>query len=298
MVSRFSRPCDVVAVSVQRASAAAAVVASQLPFHAAAPALDSVAKRRFAVASSFLDIDDFSAHASSDPTGIGTSASPELLRRRGRQIANTSFEEEEAAEPEGKKEDVDTCFNKKGQVCNADEVGVDPHLQMKLDAQNDQLRMMMHHGFCSDPQIEVQEECEKEGGDWHEMEGPTLDQEIHIADMLAYRTRKTVEREAADYGHAYEELESAYKDFKKEVTVWQQSISGLEDDYALFCRPFHDVTMQCEGKFRQSLRWWFAREPLPNCEVGVVTPYLRNKTRGAISFAMTDLDAVSSWSHF
>lgn len=38
---------------------------------------------------------------------------------------------------------------------------------------------------------------------------------------------------------------------------------------------FHDVTMKCERNWRKVLRLWFAREPLPECSVGVSTPYTK-----------------------
>ncbi|CAE7232312.1 unnamed protein product [Symbiodinium sp. CCMP2592] len=73
-----------------------------------------------------------------------------------------------------------------------------------------------------------------------------------------------------------QEFVKAYLGYRKELLNWKSATRGLEDDYALHCRPFHDVTMECERKWRSAMRMWAAREPLPACMVGVVTPYVRH----------------------
>merc|ERR1711971_162264 len=113
-------------------------------------------------------------------------------------------------------------------------------------------------------------------GEWHAEEGLDLVGRIKTANALSAQNRANVAAAASGYKKSFEAFDAAYKNYEQELKVWQQSISGLEDDYALFCRPYHDVTMPCESRYRRAMQWWLAREPLPSCEVGVVTPYLRN----------------------
>eukprot|EP00927_Polykrikos_kofoidii_P073614 TRINITY_DN69631_c0_g1_i1.p1 TRINITY_DN69631_c0_g1~~TRINITY_DN69631_c0_g1_i1.p1 ORF type:complete len:260 (-),score=45.01 TRINITY_DN69631_c0_g1_i1:40-780(-) len=168
-----------------------------------------------------------------------------------------------------------TCYNRKGKVCNRSKIGVDPLLKFKLERQQRNLIMAQNGGFCSDPAILTQEECDGAGGEWTFMDGPSLDERIATANALAAENRAHIERAARHYQRAFERFDQAYKAYRKELVVWQQAISGVEDDYNLFCRPFHDTSMSCELKFRRAMHGWFAREPLPSCEVGAVTPYMR-----------------------
>mmetsp|Transcript_29798 Transcript_29798/g.67510 ORF Transcript_29798/g.67510 Transcript_29798/m.67510 type:complete len:188 (+) Transcript_29798:275-838(+) len=149
------------------------------------------------------------------------------------------------------------CYNAIGQVCNKSELtysGNDDEEQ-KLDERSRHLQRdwansgLLRHGGLRD--------------------------RVKAANAAAAAERMRLEARAEDYVKAKHSFEQTFAAFQKDAKVWRGAMSGLEDDYALYCRPFRDVTMPCEGKWRSAIRWWYAREPLPTCVVGVVTPYSR-----------------------
>lgn len=167
------------------------------------------------------------------------------------------------------------CYDKKGQVCNKDELGVPPNLLALRDHQSKILVLNMNHGTCSDPELNTKEECDDGGARWLEQPGPELSDRISYANSMAQARLNDVQHEAAQYASAKGYLSDSFHQLQDEATRWQKAYSALTSAYLLWCRPFHDVNMSCEHKFRQAMTWWQAREPLPACEVGVVTPYLR-----------------------
>lgn len=236
--------------------------------------LEGVAtQQRRAVASAFLDV---------APCRSRVCLAPAVA---------SSFIEDDDDGKEGDDEHPPTCFNKKGSVCNSAELGIPPHLQEKLDARKNALVVAINDGFCSDPTLTKVEDCEAAGGEWRDVEGDDLKTQLARSTAQSRVQRATLEKMADAYQASFEKLQSSFKSYKRELTVWQQALSGLEDDYTLHCRPFRDVSMECETQFRQAMHWWFAREPLPECEIGVVTPFLRNKTVSATSFAVLHLVA-------
>lgn len=176
-------------------------------------------------------------------------------------------------------EPASACFHR-GKVCNKEELPEDPLKTALRGRQSRLLKAAMQHGFCSDPSFSSREACDAASGRWQEQDGPFLKERVANAAARARDRADVVVREAANYDTAYEDFHRAYEAYAKEARVWQDSIKQVEDDYLMWCRPFHDVSMKCESNFRTAMRWWFGREPLPSCEVGVVTPYLRNKTKG------------------
>merc|ERR1712179_598560 len=83
-----------------------------------------------------------------------------------------------------------------------------------------------------------------------------------------------------EYVAAREQLEHFFKVHQEKALHWIDAIRDLEKNYNTNCRPFHDTTMQCEKKWQDAMHAWVAREPLPQCLVGVVTPYEKKPLRG------------------
>eukprot|EP00929_Paragymnodinium_shiwhaense_P073579 TRINITY_DN37554_c0_g1_i1.p1 TRINITY_DN37554_c0_g1~~TRINITY_DN37554_c0_g1_i1.p1 ORF type:complete len:245 (+),score=50.26 TRINITY_DN37554_c0_g1_i1:63-797(+) len=223
--------------------------------------------RAHAAATSFLYVHEPTAHQA-------VSSSHHLVPAR----MKTSFTDKDSDDAV-----PDTCYNKQGQVCNRSTLPVDNHAKELQESRFNALRIAESHGFCSDPLYSSQQACEDAGGEWRAEEGLDLFGRLQQANWLAATNRKRVEAAAAEYQKSFQAFDAAYKDYEKELRVWQQAVTGLEDDYSLYCRPFHDVTMECEGRFRRAMQWWLAREPLPACEIGVVTPYLRNASPKSVS---------------
>jgi len=180
-----------------------------------------------------------------------------------------------------------------GQLCNQSTLPARA-AEEALNAHNDRLTFEVQHGFCTDPAIRTMEACEALGATWREHEGPTLVEKIKKANETMHRWAPRVHEAAAGYDESYSVFHKAYEAYAKEVQTWKSVLADFGDDYALNCRPYHDVTMQCEAKYRQAMRWWQAREPLPECEIGVTVPYTRNKTLGD-SGAFSAFSALLSW---
>lgn len=153
--------------------------------------------------------------------------------------------------------DPPMCFDKKGQVCNKSEMSEEPDEEKQLDFRMHKLQ-----------------EAQTEDGFW-----PS----IHEANVRSLEENAAVRAQARNYESAQRAFERAFETYQAEAARWAAAIRGLEDDYALYCRPFHDVTMECEKKWRTALKMWFAREPLPQCAVGVVTPFQKNPSGGFLS---------------
>eukprot|EP00928_Gymnodinium_smaydae_P041759 TRINITY_DN28216_c0_g1_i1.p1 TRINITY_DN28216_c0_g1~~TRINITY_DN28216_c0_g1_i1.p1 ORF type:complete len:321 (-),score=49.05 TRINITY_DN28216_c0_g1_i1:86-934(-) len=246
-------------------------------------------RARLWASSCFLDVEGLPASRESAASiGAAPALPPPLRRRQRRGIAvAASFE------------DVESCYSRAGQLCNADALKVEPAVQKKMDRQSAALEYYYNHGACSDSDQLTAEDCRENGGIWHEMPGPTLTQRLSSASALASTSLARVQSAAASYQKAHEALDNVFPGLEHERTVWQKVMNELQDAYSLWCRPFHDVSMECESKFRQAVRWWSGREPLPACEVGVVTPYAGKPSKGSrwpLGFLDLDLGASPSYS--
>mmetsp|Transcript_111386 Transcript_111386/g.175540 ORF Transcript_111386/g.175540 Transcript_111386/m.175540 type:complete len:206 (-) Transcript_111386:25-642(-) len=147
-------------------------------------------------------------------------------------------------------DDPPMCFSREGNVCNKNQMTEEPDEEKAFDFRMNKLKM-----------------AEKEPWFW-----PAFRE----ANRIALAEKATVESKIKSYLSSREAFEKVFESYHEEAHKWASALRGLEDDYALYCRPFHDVTMSCERKYRKALRMWFAREPLPECPVGVVVPYMKN----------------------
>lgn len=143
--------------------------------------------------------------------------------------------------------DQPLCFNREGSVCNKNQQSEPDDTAKALDFRMNALK-----------------KAEKEPWFWPE---------VHKTTALALKEKVNVQAKVQDYVKARAAFEKTFEAYHDEAQQWQSSLRGLEDDYALYCRSFHDPTMKCEYSWRKALRLWIAREPLPECAVGVVTPY-------------------------
>lgn len=153
--------------------------------------------------------------------------------------------------------DPPMCYDRKGQVCNKNQMSEEDDEAKELDARMHRLKA-----------------AAAEDGFW-----PS----IHDANASARVENAEVISRARTYEKAQRAFERAFESYQAEAVRWASAVRGLEDDYSLYCRPFHDVTMECEKNWRTALKMWFAREPLPECAVGVVTPYTKNASGGFLS---------------
>ncbi|CAE7832214.1 unnamed protein product [Symbiodinium sp. CCMP2592] len=159
---------------------------------------------------------------------------------------------------EAKEEPPPRCYNRQGQVCNMSALPEDEDKQAALDKRMERLQADMQLR----PQLYLGSQ--------------DVMSQVDKANVLSAEELKNMEANAEAYEIAHMEFVKAYMGYRKELLNWKSATRGLEDDYALHCRPFHDVTMDCERKWRSAMRMWAAREPLPACMVGVVTPYVRH----------------------
>jgi len=157
------------------------------------------------------------------------------------------------------------CFSKNGALCNRNQMDGVTDEERKLDARMAKLR-----------------KAETEPWFW-----PA----IHDVNRDANAQKANVQAKVDDYLNARKKFDHAFESYQASAVKWQSALRGIEDDYALYCRPFHDVTMPCERRYRQVLRWWFAREPLPECPVGVVTPYSKLPTGKGLLSGLTSMFA-------
>ncbi|CAJ1363154.1 unnamed protein product [Effrenium voratum] len=172
---------------------------------------------------------------------------------------STAFDIKEEEPPPPK------CFNRQGEVCNMSVLPGDKEKEAVLDKRMEQLQADMQLR----PKVYLGSQ--------------DVMSQVDKANKLSEDELNNIETKAEAYERAHLEFVRSYLGYKKELLNWKSAVRGLEDDYALHCRPFHDVTMDCERKWRSAMRMWAAREPLPDCMVGVVTPYVRNprpKQRG------------------
>jgi len=151
--------------------------------------------------------------------------------------------------PQAFVEDPPVCFNRKGRICNQNELKEPPHEEKALDE-----RMLRLQAASQEP---------------------GFFEAMSAANSAAAAERASLKARAAEYVLAREAFEKAYAAYQAEAGHFASAVRGIEDDYFLYCRPYHDVTMPCESQWRYAIRAWFAREPLPECEVGVVTPYAK-----------------------
>jgi len=157
--------------------------------------------------------------------------------------------------------DPPLCFNREGSVCNKNQQTEAAATEKELDFRMEKLKG-----------------AEKEPWFW-----PAV-KEVNAA---AAAEKANVEAKVRDYTQSREAFVKAFQKYQNEAQVWTSTLRGAEDDYALYCRPFHDVTMKCERSWRKILRLWFAREPLPECAVGVTVPYTKNPTgKGILSYIL------------
>jgi len=154
------------------------------------------------------------------------------------------------------------CYDVNRQICNRHEL----RAQSEDSAVQDQRMRRLKHDWAASASL---------------FGGRGLQAEVHAANAEAAAEETRVEARAKDFKKAWDAFEKTFAAYQKEEQSWREALRGLEDDYSLHCRPFHDVTMQCEKSWRQAMRWWFAREPLPGCLVGVVTPYARTAGTGS-----------------
>merc|ERR1711953_1402917 len=116
----------------------------------------------------------------------------------------------------------------------------------------------INEGICSDPSIYDRDECEKAGGQWKEPDvADWMDLTQRLTESLRRHKKHRVEIEKAAqvYDTAFKEYHAAFEAYSKEVANWRLSLSQLEDDYLLHCRPFKDTSMDCERQFREALHW-------------------------------------------
>ncbi|CAE7942255.1 unnamed protein product [Symbiodinium necroappetens] len=159
---------------------------------------------------------------------------------------------------EAKEEAPPRCYNRQGQVCNMSSLPEDEDKQAALDKRMQRLQ--------ADTQLRPQ----------LYLGSQDVMSQVDKANVLSAEELKNMAANAEAYEMAHMEFVKAYMGYRKELLNWKSATRGLEDDYALHCRPFHDVTMDCERKWRSAMRMSAAREPLPACMVGVVTPYVRH----------------------
>lgn len=167
-------------------------------------------------------------------------------------VAGEGKGEEEEAAQQKPAVDMPLCFNREGNVCNKNQQSEEDDTAKALDWRMNALK-----------------KAEKEPWFWPE---------VHKSTEKALAEKANVSNKVKDYLRAREAFERTFESYHDEAQQWASSLRGLEDDYALYCRPFHDPTMKCEYGWRKVLRLWFAREPLPECAVGVVTPYTKLPT--------------------
>jgi len=140
------------------------------------------------------------------------------------------------------------CYDREGQVCNRNQLAISGPGEQELDKRMRRLKA-----------------ASKDGGD--------LENRIRSANANAETEMGHVKKKAAELRTATEAFNKAWEAYEVEAKAWKAAVKEIEDGYVSHCRPFHDVTMQCEKRFREAMRWWFAREPMPQCPVGVVTPF-------------------------
>mmetsp|Transcript_16083 Transcript_16083/g.34768 ORF Transcript_16083/g.34768 Transcript_16083/m.34768 type:complete len:249 (-) Transcript_16083:175-921(-) len=217
-----------------------------------------------------------------EPSGFegtsGSSSSSSFARRRNAEhflasrlpnsfVAAASTEDpaqllraEKAAQQSPSEEKPLKCFNKRGKVCNKEALGdFDDPIKDKLDHRNKMLSEALN---MEDPPW---------GGPW---DGGLMGH-IRIANAATASEKQNVIHKVDEYVRSMKDFEKAFDAYKKKATIWQDTIMDFEDDYAVHCRSYHDVSMKCESDWRSGLRWWKAREPLPQCIIGAVTPYKR-----------------------
>ncbi|CAL1170675.1 unnamed protein product [Cladocopium goreaui] len=140
-------------------------------------------------------------------------------------------------------EDIPKCFNRQGQVCNMSVLPMNKEKEALLDKRMERLQADMQlrpKMFLGSQDVTSQ-----------------MDQ----ANEMSKQELKNMTEKVEVYERAHLDFVKAYLAYKKELMNWQSGVRGLEDDYAL--------------KWRSAMRMWAAREPLPDCMVGVVTPYVR-----------------------
>lgn len=171
--------------------------------------------------------------------------------------------EEQAQQPT---EPPSTCFNKKGQVCNKRALGdFSNPLEDKMDHRNTFLKKAL-----------AMEDT------WGDIGGGGVLGHIDSANAAAKEELDRVVAAGAAYARKMDQFKKAFADYKVIMHAWEEALYDVQDDYTVHCRQFHDVTMQCERNYRSGLRWWWAREPLPQCLIGVVTPYKRLPVSGGL----------------
>merc|ERR1719198_462523 len=146
------------------------------------------------------------------------------------------------------------CYNK-GKVCNSHDLmhaGESPLSAMRLDARMRRLQKVL----AIDPAFLTK---------------------LNSVDARAAEDQQLVEARAADFQAARDEFNKAFESYHTYLKSWANAMRSLQDDYLANCRKFHDVTMPCERSYRDALKDWRSREPLPECAVGVVTPYEPNR---------------------
>lgn len=160
------------------------------------------------------------------------------------------------------------CYSRKGQVCNKTELGGTSEKDEELDER-------MRH-LQADLQLRPKMFVKSDG----------VIKRIQKANEAMRAEHDSLEKSARAFEKSRSDFEAAFGKYKKHLAMWTGAVANLEDDYTLDCRAFHDVTMECEAKWRAAMRAWAAREPLPKCLVGVVTPF------------SSGTKPPSSWSYF
>lgn len=156
------------------------------------------------------------------------------------------------------------CYSRKGQVCNKKELG-------QASPKDEELDERMRH-LQADLQLKPK----------MFVRGEDVMKNIEKANEKLQVEHGDVEKSARAFEKRRSAFEGAFDNYKKVLATWKKATANLEDDYTLHCRPFHDVTMECEAKWRAAMRSWAAREPLPECLVGVVTPFPPGEKQGSV----------------
>merc|ERR1712107_787078 len=110
------------------------------------------------------------------------------------------------------------CFDHQGLLCNRKDVGEPADEEIHRNRRQRHLEREVQAGVLWDG--------------------------IKKANAEAAQERKNLERKAQAFEAARADFEGTFRTYQKQAMAWRDVIQGLEDDYTLHCRPFHDVSMR------------------------------------------------------